>query len=156
METQSTVSAWLRRRGWLVLLIALLQFALHLWTNAHDNIFRDEMYYVAAGEHLDFGYVEYPPFVALAARVAQALSGVEVVVPGAARLARVGLHVEVAALLAAAPRQEALAGHGVVTVRRLAHAAMMLLAAARGRVPVVAGRADLGLGGRRDGHDDDG
>jgi 4-amino-4-deoxy-L-arabinose transferase-like glycosyltransferase len=58
-----------------VLLIALVQFALHLWTNAHDGIFRDEMYYVAAGQHLSPGYVEYPPLVAVVARLSQGLFG---------------------------------------------------------------------------------
>jgi 4-amino-4-deoxy-L-arabinose transferase-like glycosyltransferase len=75
METRSTLSAWLRKTGWIVLLIALVQFALHLWTNAHDNMFRDELYYVAAGQHLAPGYVEYPPLVAMAARLGFDLFG---------------------------------------------------------------------------------
>ena len=67
MNVWNPFVAWLRRLGWPVLLIALIQFALHLWVAAHDNIFRDELYYVAAGRHLSPGYVEYPPFVALVA-----------------------------------------------------------------------------------------
>ena len=59
----------------MLVLIAAVQFALHLWTNAHDNIFRDEMYYLAAGQNLDFGYVEFPPFVALVAAFSRALFG---------------------------------------------------------------------------------
>jgi len=75
MNTRSAFSAWLRRSGWAVLLIALVQFALHLWTNAHDNVFRDEMYYLAAAQHPSFGYVEFPPFVALVAGVSRAIFG---------------------------------------------------------------------------------
>jgi len=41
----------------------------------HDNIFRDEMYYLAAAQHLDFGYVEFPPFVALVAAFSRAVVG---------------------------------------------------------------------------------
>ncbi len=63
----ANIAAWARRTGWAVLLIALVQFVLHMWVAAHDNAFRDELYYMAAGQHLSPGYVEYPPFVALVA-----------------------------------------------------------------------------------------
>src|SRR5574341_2154482 len=66
MNVSASLSAWLRRSGWL-LLIALSQFILHLWVNARDNFFRDELYYMAAAQHLDLGYVDFPPFVALVA-----------------------------------------------------------------------------------------
>ncbi len=75
MNVRSSFVSWLRRAGWLLLPIALLQFVLHLWVNAHDNFFRDELYYLAAGQHLDFGYVDYPPFVALAAAFSRAVFG---------------------------------------------------------------------------------
>jgi 4-amino-4-deoxy-L-arabinose transferase-like glycosyltransferase len=75
MNAQSKFANWLRRSGWAVLLIAAVQFALHLWTNAHDNLFRDELYYLATAQHLDFGYVEFPPFVALAAAFSRAVFG---------------------------------------------------------------------------------
>jgi hypothetical protein len=70
----SSLSAWLRRSGWL-LLIALLQLVLHLWVNARDSFFRDELYYMAAAQHLDLGYVDFPPFVALATGFARAVLG---------------------------------------------------------------------------------
>jgi 4-amino-4-deoxy-L-arabinose transferase-like glycosyltransferase len=75
MNIQASFTAWLRRSGWAILLIALLQFVLHLWVNTHDNFFRDELYYLAAAQHLAAGYVEYPPFVALAAAVSRAMFG---------------------------------------------------------------------------------
>ncbi len=52
-------------KRWPVALIALLQFALHMWVSAHDNFFRDEFYYIAASRHLDFGFVDFPPLVPL-------------------------------------------------------------------------------------------
>ncbi len=58
-----------------MLLIALLQFLLHLWVSAHDNFFRDELYYIVASRHLDFGYVDFPPFVAVAVAVERFLLG---------------------------------------------------------------------------------
>ena len=79
MKYQCAVTGWLRRSGWVLLLIALVQFLLHLWVNVHDNFFRDELYYLAAAQHLSLGYVEYPPFVALAVAFARAVFGDSVV-----------------------------------------------------------------------------
>ncbi len=78
MNIRSSFSSWLRRSGWAILLIALLQFVLHLWANTHDNFFRDELYYLAAGQHLAPGYVEYPPFVAFATAFSRAVFGTSV------------------------------------------------------------------------------
>jgi len=55
--------------------LPLLALLFHLSTAQRYGIFRDELYYVACGAHLDFGYVDHPPFVALVARLAQALFG---------------------------------------------------------------------------------
>lgn len=74
MKALDSFYAWLRRWRW-PLLIALLPFALHLWVNAHDNFFRDELYYMAAAQHLDLGYVDYPPFIALATGFERAIFG---------------------------------------------------------------------------------
>ena len=52
MNIRTSFSDWLRRSGWAILLIALLQFVLHLWANTHDNFFRDELYYLAAASTL--------------------------------------------------------------------------------------------------------
>jgi hypothetical protein len=55
--------------------IALLYGALHLATINSYGWFRDEFYYIACGQHLDFGYVDHPPLVALIARVTRELLG---------------------------------------------------------------------------------
>ncbi|MGC4064903.1 MAG: glycosyltransferase family 39 protein [Polyangiaceae bacterium] len=47
--------------------------AIHLSTAAGYGWFRDELYYVACGEHLAFGYVDHPPLVALLARTVRLL-----------------------------------------------------------------------------------
>ncbi len=89
---------------WPVLLVALLQLVLHIWVSAHDNFFRDELYYIAASRHLDFGYVDFPPLVALATaavrlllgpslvalRLLPALAGVLVILLTADMVARLG------------------------------------------------------------------
>jgi len=50
-----------------VWLLAGATTLLHLLTAGAYGIFRDEMYYVACAKHLDFGYVDHPPLVALVA-----------------------------------------------------------------------------------------
>ena len=47
--------------------LALIELLLHLITADNYSYFRDELYYMAGGEHLDLGYVDFPPFVAIAA-----------------------------------------------------------------------------------------
>lgn len=55
--------------------VALLYGALHLLTINSYGWFRDELYYIACGRHLAFGYVDHPPLVALIARLTQLLGG---------------------------------------------------------------------------------
>ena len=43
--------------------------------NGGYGYFRDEFYYLACGEHLDFGYVDQPPLIALIAKVMRLLLG---------------------------------------------------------------------------------
>lgn len=48
----------------LIISIALLNFIIHLVTTGFFSygIFRDELYYLACSNRLDFGYVDHPPF----------------------------------------------------------------------------------------------
>ena len=45
----------------LVLIIALAGVLLHLATGWRYGLFRDEFYYLACANHLDWGYVDHPP-----------------------------------------------------------------------------------------------
>jgi len=58
-----------------LLALAAVALLLHLVSNRGYGYFRDELYYLACGEHLDWGYVDHPPFVALVARMSRALLG---------------------------------------------------------------------------------
>ncbi len=44
--------------------IALLSFLAHMLVAGNYGYFRDELYYMDAGRHLQTGYVDFPPFIA--------------------------------------------------------------------------------------------
>lgn len=57
---------------WLSVVAAAVA-ALHLAAVDNYGIFRDELYYLACGRHLAWGYVDHPPVVAILARVSSLL-----------------------------------------------------------------------------------
>src|SRR5437667_1811121 len=59
----------------LVLYLAAAKLIFHLLTASRYGIFRDELYDLACCEHLDWGYVDQPPLIALVAWVARHLFG---------------------------------------------------------------------------------
>src|SRR5215208_5907457 len=79
-EPQSEVESTLRQGAWfgataILAYLALFKLLLHLLTNSNYGYFRDELYYMAAGERLDLGYVDFPPFVALVTAFSRLLLG---------------------------------------------------------------------------------
>ena len=55
--------------------LALADFVAHMLVSNNYGYFRDELYYIEAGHHLAFGYVDFPPLVALVAKVLDVLAG---------------------------------------------------------------------------------
>src|SRR5579862_8247963 len=55
--------------------LAAPKLLLHLAGIRHYGFFRDELYYMACGEHLAWGYVDQPPLIALFAWIAHHLLG---------------------------------------------------------------------------------
>jgi hypothetical protein len=55
--------------------VALGLFVLQMALSGRYGVFRDEMYYVACGEHLAFGYVDHAPLVAWVARLSHLVFG---------------------------------------------------------------------------------
>ena len=58
-----------------VLLLAVAKVLFHLLTAGRYGIFRDELYYLACSEHLDFGYVDQPPLIALITWISRHIFG---------------------------------------------------------------------------------
>ena len=54
---------------------AVLKLLLHFIFNSYYNYFRDELYYLACGEHLAWGYPDHAPMVALMAKTSRVLFG---------------------------------------------------------------------------------
>jgi hypothetical protein len=55
--------------------VAALTSVFHIVTAPGYGVFRDELYYLASANHLDFGYVEHPPLIAVVAWVTRTLLG---------------------------------------------------------------------------------
>ena len=59
----------------LILTFAAIKFAVALYASGYYHYFRDELYYIACGHHLDWGFVDHPPLVALYARFGELFGG---------------------------------------------------------------------------------
>jgi len=59
----------------IVLALAAAKLCFHLLTANRYGVFRDELYYLACAEHLDWGYVDQPPLIAVIAWIARHLFG---------------------------------------------------------------------------------
>ncbi len=57
------------------LYLSAFKLILHFLTNGQYGYFRDELYYLACGEHLDWGYVDQAPLIAVVARLQRAALG---------------------------------------------------------------------------------
>jgi hypothetical protein len=71
----SSVRARLASGPAIVGYVALAKLALHLATAAVYGFFIDELYFLACGEHLAWGYVDFPPLTAVQAWLTRALFG---------------------------------------------------------------------------------
>lgn len=53
----------------LLALLALAKLLIHFYTNGNYGLHRDELLYLAMGEHLSWGYLEVPPSIAVFAKL---------------------------------------------------------------------------------------
>src|SRR5438552_18805310 len=60
----------------LITLFSAVALLVHLLTSGRYGYFRDELYYIACGGHLAFGYVDQPPLSILLLRLSEVLLGI--------------------------------------------------------------------------------
>src|ERR1700761_8803606 len=58
-----------------ILLFVAIKIGLNLLAISHFGFHRDELLHLALGDHLDWGYKEVPPFIALMAKLTTTLFG---------------------------------------------------------------------------------
>src|SRR5690606_25909328 len=64
-----------RRAALLLVAFALALAMLHVTVNHRYGIHRDEYYFIECGQHLDWGYADHPPMIALITRIGGSLFG---------------------------------------------------------------------------------
>jgi len=64
-------SQWLGTGFGIVCMIGAAMLLLHLLTASRYGYFGDELYFMDCGKHLDWGYVDQPPLIAVVAWLVQ-------------------------------------------------------------------------------------
>ena len=59
----------------IIIYLVLAKLLIHFIACTNYGYFRDELYYLACSEHLDWGYVDQSPLIAVIARVVRVLLG---------------------------------------------------------------------------------
>jgi len=59
----------------IVVYLACFKLLVHVLTAGNYGYYRDELYFISASEHLDLGYVDFPPFVAVLTAAVRGLFG---------------------------------------------------------------------------------
>ena len=55
--------------------VALVNFVVHMLVAGNYGYFRDELYYIVSGQHLQLGYVDFPPMIAYLAALMNSVAG---------------------------------------------------------------------------------
>jgi Dolichyl-phosphate-mannose-protein mannosyltransferase len=102
-----------------IALIAAAAFALEMAFSARYGYVRDELYFLEAGRHLAFGYVDQPPLTPLLARLSAAVSGDSLIalrlIPALALAGMVALTATMSRLLGAGRTGQVLAALATAT-----------------------------------------
>src|SRR5688572_974250 len=75
MSSEAHAPALPGRSAWVLPALALGTVALHLLFAGGYGYFRDELYFLACGQRLSWGYVDQPPLIAVVARLVDVLFG---------------------------------------------------------------------------------
>ena len=112
------------------LILGLTALALHLWANGGYDFFRDELYFIACGNHLAWGYIDQPPLVPLITRLERLIAGDSLLalrlVPALAAAGLVALTAEAARRLGGGLFSRWLAGLAVLAAPDFTIAGLLL------------------------------
>lgn len=73
-DTQNIINS--KKIGWLIIVVlCLIKLAIHLYANGHYGFHRDELLHLAAGDHLAWGYMEFPPMIGWLGKLERLLFG---------------------------------------------------------------------------------
>jgi hypothetical protein len=61
-----------------ITILALIKLSIHLIGNRNYGFHRDELLHLSVSEHLDWGYLEFPPFIAFVGKIAHFVFGYSV------------------------------------------------------------------------------
>lgn len=75
VKSKNASYSYLKSDVALLIYLALAKLVIHFLTSGQYGYFRDELYYMACGENLAFGYIDHPPFVAIVAKISRLLFG---------------------------------------------------------------------------------
>lgn len=59
----------------IIVILSLIKLVIHLIANKNYGFHRDELLHLSVSEHLDWGYMEFPPFIAVIGKLAHFLFG---------------------------------------------------------------------------------
>lgn len=71
---ENTKTSWFNRNA-IILAFVIIKLLIHFLTNHNYGFHRDEFLYLAEGDHLDWGYLEVPPFISIIAFIVNNLLG---------------------------------------------------------------------------------
>lgn len=104
----------------IVLYLAAFKLLLHLLLAGRYSYFVDELYYIACSDHLDWGYVDHPPLIAIITKAVRLLAGDSLYslrfLPAVAGAALVILAGAITRMLGGGRFAQALAALGVIAV----------------------------------------
>ncbi|MHB1909050.1 MAG: ArnT family glycosyltransferase [Nitrososphaerales archaeon] len=104
--------------------IALADFIFHMSIAGNYGYFRDELYYIVAGQRLAFGYVDFPPMIAFLAYILNFIAKDSLVsihvIPALASSAIVAMSSKIASELGGGKRAQILSAVGAVFSASLA------------------------------------
>jgi hypothetical protein len=75
MDWKSFLNKFVKNDLAILVVLSMVKFLIHFFASGGYGYFRDELYYMACGENLDFGYVDHPPLIAIVTKFSRLLFG---------------------------------------------------------------------------------